>query len=324
MQVNINRTVMTRLPIYIAFTIALFSCTNAQEKQDEQHHIAICEEKKGCEFAKVTLNASNVDELLRKKDFWTKASPNATLILVKCESLLDEERSLEEIHQAYGGKGAIKIKNKLDIEKHIKDNNCFQMLCPNKTKKISFSFKGEENNGTTFFYLNIQQDESFMPHEAFKMMGIPTVAEDGGEVSVNQFIKNKGFIDNYVIADGKKVHTQMDLRSVNPEQEKLNYQRFQKDFKKTGQERKFQNTPEVEYIGYDDEGRQISVWVAKSADVCVPPDKFSIVGFYNLGYFNIEGETYLITELSGSNFQLKVIGLTDAEYSFNTSGYTTY
>ena len=319
---------MQRITIYIAFIIAVYSCTNVQEKQ-EQRHIAICEETKGCEFAKLTLKASKVDELLRKNDFWTKASPKATLILVKCESLIDEERSLEEIHQAFGAKDYVEIKNKIDLGEFLKSQNCFQEIaeksCPNKTKKITFSFKGEENNGTTFFYLNIEKDEAFMPEEAFVMMGMPSVDPDGGKISINQFIKRKGYIDNYVISGGKKVHSKIDMTStINAEQEKLNYQRFLTDFTKTGNSRKFQNETELEYVGKDDQGSQINIWLVKSTDVCIPSDKFDIVGFYNLGYFSIDGETYLITELSGSNFQIKVTGLEDAEYSFDDSGYTSY
>ena len=317
---------MIRITIYIAFIIAFYSCTNAQEKQQ---HIAICEETKGCEFAKVSMKASKVDELLRKSGFWTKASPHATLILVKCASLIDEERNLKEIHQAFGGKDSVEIKDKIDIEKFLKSQNCFQEIieksCPNKTKKITFSFIGEENSGTTFFYLNIKKDEAFMPEEAFVMMGMPSVDADGGKVSINQFIKRKGYIDNYVVSGGKKVHSKIDMTStINAEQEKLNYQRFSNDFTKTGNSRKFQNETELEYIGKDDNGSQINIWLVKSTDVCIPSDKFDIVGFYNLGYFSIDGETYLITELSGSNFQLKVTSLENAEYIFDTSGYTSY
>lgn len=319
---------MKKLYLYILLIITLNSNISCQENKTSQQHIAICEENNGCEFAKLNLKDLKVDELLQKNNFWTKASPDATLIIIKCQSQIDNDRSLEEIHHAYGGTPPIQVKEKYDFVKYIESQNCFRKIeksCPNKTKKITFSFVGEESSGTSFFYLNIQKDESYMPDEAFVMMGIPSTDAEGRKVSINQFIKRKGYIDNYVITAGKKVHTTLDMTStINQSQDQLNYQRFLKDFKKTGKIRKFQNNDDVEFVGKDEDGKSVTIWLSKSTDVCLPANNFDRVGFYNLGYFLNEGETFLITELSGSNFQLKIGSVEDAEYSFDSTGYTSY
>lgn len=309
--------------LFIFSSLLILSCSLASENKQAGQHVAICEEGQGCEFAKMDLHASVVDQLLQRNNYWTNASDSATLIIVNCASEIDEQRSLAEIHQAFGGQGEVNVKSKLNLEKHFSDHQCF-LNCANETKKIEYSFSSPEASGNTFFYLNIQKDEAFMPQAAFELYGIPTVDEEGRPVAINQFIKRKGFIDNYLIAGGKKIHTQMSLRTESPEQEKLNYQRFLEDFEKTGNVRKSQNQDEVEYVGKDDEGNVVYIWLRKTADVCVPADKFAIVGFYNLGYLLVDNQTYLITELKGSNFQLKVTSVSDEEYSFDTSGYVSY
>jgi len=307
---------------YLFLFIQLVSCTNAQEKEAKQY-LALCTQGKGCRFSEITISAGEVDKLLRKSNFWTTASPDATLILENCESVKNEQQTLEEIDRSYGGKAV--ILKKIDLEKYLKEKGCF--ACPNHTKKISFfgsgvGESGERYAGNGFFYLNIQADEAYMPNEAFRQMGLMD-GEGSNAVTVDQFIR-KNVIETYTVADGKKFRQVMDLGyQLGLQQEMLNEQRFKEDFKKTGKTRKYNGNDDVEYVGKDNEGKTINIWLTPSRDVCLPLGRFDAVGFYNLGYLSLDGITYLITEMSGSDFHLKLNSVTDATYQFNPAGYQT-
>lgn len=316
--------IMKNMLFLFLFVQFFSSCTNAQEKKTKQI-LAICTDGKGCEFSEIAISASEVDKLLGKSNFWTLANANATLILDKCESKKDEKQTLEEIDRSYGGSGKTVVLKKIDLQKYLKEKGCF--ACPNRTKKISFSGSGtgesgEKYAGNGFFYLNIQADEAYMPNEAFKQMGLMN-GEGSTRVTVDQFIRNN-VIETYTVADGKKYRQVMDLGAqLGAKQDRLNEQRFKKDFKKTGKTRKYRGNDDIEYVGKDNEGRTISVWLTPSGDVCLPLGRFDAVGFYNLGYFSIDGITYLITEMSGGDFHLKLTSVTDATYQFNPAGYQT-
>ncbi len=310
--------------LYLLLFIQLTSCTNAQDRTGKQH-LAVCTDGKGCEFSEITIAASEVDKLLGKNNFWTAATPDATLILDKCESKKDEKQTLEEIDRRYGGSGKAIVLKKIVLEKYLKEKGCF--ACPNNTKKISFSGSGvgesgERYAGNGFFYLNIQADEAYMPNEAFKQMGWMN-GEGSNAVTVDQFIR-KNVVETYTVAEGKKFRQVMDLGSQpGLQQEELNEQHFKKDFKKTGKTRKDNGNDDVEYVGKDNEGRTINIWLTPSKDVCLPLGRFDAVGFYNLGYLAMDGITYLITEMSGPDFHLKLTSVTDATYQFNSAGYQT-
>lgn len=305
-------------PLFIIIIVLLFCIgCNAQEKRGKQH-IAVCTPEKGCTFSEITLAPAEVDKLLGKSNFWTTASSDATLILELCQTSKDEKRSLKEIHQAYGGKGEPAIGDRFDLQKYIIEKGCFS--CPNHTKKISFNGKGEGYSGDGFFYLNIQADEAYMPNEAFRQMGWMQ-GEGSNDVVIDQFIR-KNVIETYTVAEGRKYRQIMDLGSQpGGQQEKLNEQRFKKDFKKTGKSRKYNGNDDLEYVGKDDENRTIRIWLTPSRDVCLPLGRFDAVGFYNLGYLSLDGMTYLITEISGPDFHLKITSVTDASYQFNPAGY---
>lgn len=316
--------IMKNIFFLLLFVQFFSSCTNAQEKKTKQT-LAVCTDGKGCEFSEITIAASEVDKLLGKNNFWTAATSNATLILEKCESKKDEKQTLKDIDRSYGGSGQAVVLKKIDLERYLKEKRCF--ACPNETKKISFSGSGvgesgERYAGNGFFYLNIQADEAYMPNEAFKQMGLMD-GEESNAVTVDQFIRNN-VMETYTVTEGNKFRQVMDLGSqLGMQQEKLNEQRFKKDFKKTGKTRKYKSNDDIEYVGKDNEGRTISIWLTPSRDVCLPLGRFDAVGFYNLGYLSIDGITYLITEMSGPDFHLKLTSVTDASYQFNPAGYQT-
>ena len=297
--------------LFILFT----SSSNAQDKKAKQQ-IAICEQGKGCEIMEIKTTPEAIDKALSKPDFWINAADSATLVIENCTHKIEEKLSPVEIHQSFGGKGAPKKITDFDLAKYLEQKRC----CANTTKKIAFNGNGEGYSGTGYFFLNIQSDEAYMPNDAFKQMGWEH--GEGGDFVIDQFIRNN-VIETYTIAEGKKYYSVVDMGS-HLQQDKLNEDRFKTDFKKTGKTRKYDGNNDVEYVGKDDEGRTISVWLTPSRDVCLPKGKFDMVGFYNLGYFSVDGITYLITELSGPNFHLKVTGISDGSYSFNPAGYKSY
>ena len=100
----------------------------------------------------------------------------------------------------------------------------------------------------------------------------------------------------------------------------MNEKRFKTDFK-TGNTRKHLNNTATEYTGKDGSGNTMSLWIMPVADVCLPAGKFDAFGFYNLGYISVDGITYLVTEMSGSGFQITMTGISDGSYNFNPTGY---
>jgi hypothetical protein len=301
------------------------SCTNAQDKKTKQT-LAVCTDGKGCEFSEINIAASEVDKLLGKSNFWTAAASKATLILDKCESIKDENQTREEIDRSYGGSGKSIALKKIDLEKYLEEKGCF--ACPNETKKISFyaSANGEEaHSGSGYFFLNLKAGEAYMPNEAFRQF---YAGQEGYEqVIIDQFIRN-GKMEQYMISEGKKYRHSMHIGTNISviKDDAINEKRFKNDFKKTNKTRKHLNTAnvETEFIGKDDEGRTISFWIVPSPDVCLPPGKFDAYGFYNLGYISVDGMTYLVTEISGAGFQIKLTGISDGSYSFNPAGYQSY
>lgn len=299
---------------FIQFT----SCTNAQQTKEEQI-IAICSEGKGCEFSELNISATEVDKLLGKINFLSAAPSKATLIMDNCDSKIDDKSSLEEIDISYGGKGSTIVFKQIDLEKYLKENSC--ILCPNETKKISFYVNGEGQSGNSFFYLNLKSGEAFMPNEAFQLLN----TGENDEMVIDQFIRNNS-IEMYAIAEGNKYVTKMPLGSSFSTNHTLDEQHFKKDFKKTGKTRKHLNTTieENEYTGVDNEGNNIHFWIAPIYNVCLPQGKFDTYGFFNLGYISIDGMTYLVTEISGAGFHVKVTDISDGSYHFNTEGYKSF
>lgn len=316
-----SKTIMMK-NIWLLFLFFSSSCTNAQDRTEKQH-LAVCTEGKGCAFSEITIAANQVDKLLGKNNFWTAAVSDATLILENCESKKDEKQTLEEIDLSYGGSGKAVVLKTIDLEKYLKEKGCF--ACPNETKKISFYASGDGQFGNGYFFLNIRAGEAYMPNAAFQQF--MSGQEESNAVTVDQFIRNNE-METYTIAEGQKYRTKMALGTTVSvvQSDAINEKRFKNDFKKTGKTRKHLNTAntETEYTGKDDEGRTISFWIAPSPNVCLPPGKFDAFGFYNLGYISVDGITYLVTEISGAGFQIKLTSISDGSYNFNPAGYKSY
>lgn len=314
---------MKNILLFLTLLTNLASCSSAQEKNAKQY-MAVCQQGAGCEILELKASAKDIDMQLEKTGFWVNATDSSTLVIENCSSRIEDRRSPSEIHQSYGGKGEPKKLNSFDIQKHLKEKGC--LSCPNTTKKMSFylNASGEDAfSGEGYFFLNLKAGEAYMPNESFQKIYGP----EAKQIVVDQFIRN-GAMDSYTIAEGQKYHTRMPVGTNISvvKNDELNEQRFKKEFKKTGNTRKHLNTNETdtEYVGNDDEGKPISFWLVPVADVCLPAGKFDAFGFYNLGYISVDGKTYLVTEISGSGFQVKLTGISDGSYSFNPAGYKSY
>lgn len=319
------KSIIMKNILFLILSIQLASCTIAQDNIEIQT-LAVCTRGTGCEFSEITIAASQVDKLLGKNNFWTSAASNATLILDKCESTKDEKQTLEEIDRHYGGSGEAIVLKKIDLEKYLKEKGCF--ACPNETKKISFSASasGEDvQSGNGYFFLNLKAGEAYMPNAAFQQFMSGQIGSE--HMVIDQFMRNNA-LETYSIVEGEKYRTTMAIGTniALIQNDAINEKRFKDDFRKTGNTRKHLNTSntETEYTGKDDDGKTINFWITPANDVCLPEGKFDAWGFYNLGYISVDGMTYLVTEISGSGFQIKVTAISDGSYNFNPAGYKSY
>lgn len=312
---------MKNIILFFTLLIGLPSCIHAQNKKGEQH-VVVCEKGNGCEIVEQKTNSAVLDKALGKSGFWINASDSATLVIENCTSRIEESLSLVEIHQFFGGKGEPQKIRDFDLSKYLKGKGC-SSDCANTIKKITFyiSTSGEEaHSGNGYFFLNLKAGEAFMPNEAFQQF----YGSEAKGIIYDQFIRN-GTMESYTIAEGEKYHTKMPIGTTVSlvKNDAFNEQRFKTDFKKTGRTRKHLNTTEIEteYKGKDDEGKMISFWITPAAHVCLPKGKFDAFGFYNLGYISIDRATYLVTELSGSGFQIRLTGISEGSYNFKPVGY---
>ncbi len=303
---------MKNLTLTILFLTFLYSVKGQQT-------IAICKEKYGCDIAIVTTSRAEIDKILEKPNFLSVASKNAILVLQNCNSIVEEKRTLQQLHASFGGKGLVKENKQFDLKKYLIEKGCY---CPNTTKKVSFKLTSPEFNGTGYCYINLQKGEAFMPNAAFQQL---YKGQEGfSQMVIDAYFRNYKYITYMIDPEGKKVKMNMNIGiSVGGfKNDKLNLAKWKKDFKATGKKRKHFNTTsyQYEYVGNTPEGK-LTFWLVQSGNVCLPAGKFDALGFWNLGYIAFDGKTYLVTELSGSGFKVEVTNITDGTYNFNPVGY---
>lgn len=298
--------------------LALISSWNSYSQQQT---ITICSEKNGCEFAKVNLNKSQVDNILNKPNFLAREKGQVILNLIECISTIEKNKTPQAIHVAYGGKGTIKEIKNFDLKQYLINKGC--LGCPNTTKRISFQATTEDFNGSGYYFHNIQKEESFMPNSSWQLV----YQGEMGELVQNTYIKKNEHISYTIDTEGNKWKIKMPYGTIYQDLNETTFSaKFNKNFKKTGTKKKFLNTSEFqyEYIGKDGEGKTMKLWLGPSGNVCYPIGKTIVTGFFNLGYIVVDGITYLISEVSGSNFNVKVTGIEEGSYSFDPVGYIEF
>lgn len=290
---------------------------NAQQK------VLVCEKEKGCGISEISNSRIDIDRILQKNNFMSAAGKTAILVLENCESIVKEDLNSNQIHQSYSGEGEPKNIENFDLENYFKLKGC--KSCPNSTKKLFFHINSPEHNGSGYSFINFKLREAYMPNEAFQqfMAG----QEGANSIVVDQFIRDYELV-TYTIAEGQKFvyKTSIGLSMFSNESDELNEQRFKNEFKKTGKTKPHfvSGFEQVEYAGKDDEGKQLVFWLAPAIDVCLPIGKFNIVSFYNIGYISVDGITYLITEISNPDFNIKVTNVEEGSYNFNPTGYQSF
>ncbi|MFC2185761.1 hypothetical protein ACFCT7_00495 [Fulvivirgaceae bacterium LMO-SS25] len=307
--------------IVLLFTLLIHLTACSQTPKGKQH-IAVCEEGKGCRVIELKAVPGEIDKLLNRTGFWINASDTATLVIENCIQKIEKKLSLNEIHQSYQGKGEPKKLSSFDLQEYLKEKGCLSN-CANAAKKISFhiNITGEDAvSGNGYFFLNVKAGEAYMPNESVQQF----YGSEMDGIVLNQFLRN-GAMESYTIAEGQKFLTKMPIGTNMSiiKNDAFNEQHFKTDFKETRNTRKHLNTNniEIEYTGKDDEGKTMSFWITPAMDVCLPKGKFDAFGFYNLGYISIDGITYLVTEISGSRYQIKLTAISDGSYNFNPAGY---
>lgn len=305
--------------LILSLLISITSC--AQEKKNSLT-VLLCEEGKGCKEITNPVNQQEMAKLLNRSDLAEVSTDKSILVVEQCNFKKETKLTPIQIHQSYGGTGELSKIKDFDLAKYVRENGCL-LNCANTTKKISFyaNTSGEDAvSGNGYFFLNLKAGEAYMPNEAFHQF----YGSEAGDMVLDQFIRNST-MESYTIAEGKKFRTQMPIGTNISvvKSDALNEKRFKTDFRKTGNVRKHLNTNkmETEYTGNDDEGKIMKFWITPVADVCLPKGKFDAFGFYNLGYISVDGITYLVTEISGSGFQIKLTGISDGSYNFNPVGY---
>lgn len=315
---------------FLAFllTFLAFTCSN----KDKEQTIAICENGNGCEFTTTSLSYKEINKLLLSIVV-SEESNASILVLDKCDFKIENTLSEEELDYNYGGTGKIQTIKNFDLKKYLIDNNCVKDThqtpkdCEtSSTVKIYFEgYTTEDGNVSSYYFINFKQLESFMPNDAWQKM-MAGKMEGSEQGVVDQFFR-KNQMDTYMIMEGKKTHTIMPIGYGNDGgSEYFTSQQFEKDFKKTGKTKTHFDgkNEQVEYSGKDGDGNNISIWLTPANEICLPKGETYIWGFFNMGYITLDHTVYLVAEITGTNYQLKITQVKEGSYQFNPQGYETF
>lgn len=277
--------------------------------------IALCDKGKGCDF----ISVKDADELPAPFSLSKGLPPNEILVLEKCASTVIEYTHLGYVDSLYGGDGKDTNITQIDYKKYLKDNNCLH--CPNETKKISYAFidKNQNIHGNSYMYINLKQNEAFIPNDAYQMMN-----NTGDEVVIDSWIRNNTH-EQYIIVRDKKTKMSMPFQTMMFDNGKTSPATFSKLFKSTGKTRSssISNRKEAAFtVNYS--GQTFTFWFLPVDDVCLDANRMQCIGMHQIGYYLIDGITYLTSEIDGAEFNLKVTNVAAGTYNFNPVGYATH
>ena len=301
----------------IFFILTLMCCANV----DAQRKLLFCEEKKGCSIASTRLSAAELEAMFRQPNLLLNVDSNALLVINGCTASIEKDKTAQQVHQSFGGQGNPGRKLNADLRQYLSQKGCAG--CPNNTQRISFLVKTTEHSGSGYFFANLQSGEAYMPNASFQQFYAGT--EGFGNMTIDAFFRDKKYVSYVIDPEGKKYRMDMaigtDMKTIDG-QDLDNQEYFKKNFKATGRKRPHLNSTleEVEYSGQGEEG-PITFWLAPAHTVCLPPGQFDAFGFFNLGHLAIDGVTYLVCEISGPDFQVRVTGVQEGSYQFNPAGY---
>lgn len=289
------------------------SCSQAKQQ------VLLCTDGNGCQLTSVNLSDREIEIALNKPGLLTATPQKGVLILDRCEAVLDKDRSAEEIHLAYGGTGPLKEAAPIDIKEYLAKNGCAG--CPNPVKKVSFQITSPELHNSSYFFVNVNQDEAYMPNEAFQKLYAGQEGYTG--ITVDAFYRNAQQLQYIVSPDGQRyvidmpIGTGLEIAGKQSESEL-----FKKQFKATGRKRNYMQTSdeEIEYQGMA-EGKPVTIWLGPAYDVCIPRGRSACWSFFSLGYLSVDDKTWLVTEIVTDVHRARVTGVSNDSYQFNAEGY---
>lgn len=279
--------------------------------------VAICKKDKGCEEAMIRLTKEKISQLTGKPALFATAKKGAVLVLVDCETRVNDSLTIQQLHQAFGGKGTAVRKRYFDLLQYLTQKGCLQ--CPNTTKKISFRVTTPELTSSSYFFANLKSGEAYMPDAAYKQLYGPQAAG----VTVDAFFRNYQYVSYVIGPEGDKYIVDMPIGTsmgAPGKADTYNEKYFKENFRKTGKKKPFLNGEQVEYSGQSEEGT-IRFWLSAATGVCLPPGKFDAWGFFNLGYIAVDGTTYVVAGIEAENFKVEITGIAEGSYQFNSTGY---
>ncbi len=189
-------------------------------------------------------------------------------------------------------------------------------------KKIGFLVKSSEGVYSSYFYLNTQNGYAMMDHQALKVMH--PEATEGKLTQIftpasefYQYIQSSE--GNFVMKMGSNINGPAMQHLVG----EMNAKAFFTDFKKTGNKNKGRNFKSVEYVGKDEEGQPLSVYLSDPQDVLIDIGyTYELVGFFGLGYLASPSKrTYLVTGLQGQGATIAMTAIGNVNVSFAGKGY---
>ncbi|SFH12495.1 hypothetical protein [Pedobacter insulae] len=299
----------------------LFTLTACSQEQKNGLQIALCEKEKGCAIILAKWSKQELSQILKRPDLISSAKENSIIVMEKCVFKNEYKLTMQQLHEAYGGKGNPEKKVNFDIEKYLLKNNC---ICTNPTKKFTVTISTPELSGSSYFFLSWDKNESYFPNEAFQQLYADQ--EGAQEMTMDSFLRNGEYFGYASHPSYGKIisKTPTGVGNFGPNAKGgLSEKWFKNNFKPTGNKRPHLNTRDVqkEYKGIDSEGKSITFWLGPSYDVCLAPGKFEALGIFFVGYIAVDGITYSLMEVSGPTYKVQVTGIENGSYNFNPAGY---
>lgn len=188
-------------------------------------------------------------------------------------------------------------------------------------KRIGFMAASPDGDMVGHFFLNTKNGYALLPYNSVEKIS---------EGEVNQILTpfselityTKGPEGSFVMKMSSKVSSQANHDWISKEESKNFFTTFKKTGKvgSLGARNQFKS---VEYVGKDDKGKTIYVYLAASPDIKIDTrNTHSLTGFFGLGYVASPSKrTYLIIGISGAEGSAFMTSIENASYSFAGKNY---
>jgi hypothetical protein len=190
-------------------------------------------------------------------------------------------------------------------------------------KKVGFMVASSEGDMVGHIFLNTKNGYSLLPHEALSEM-----VESDGEMNqimspfteFFQYIKSSE--GNFVMKMSNNESSESNHDWISKESSKKFFSTFKKtgNIVKLGGQKQFKS---VEYVGNDDEGKTMYVYLAAAPDIRIDTRKtYSLTGHWGLGYIaSPSRRTYLITGIKGGGTGIFMTYIENTSHTFAGKNY---